>query len=707
MNKKNLSVVLAGAMLATSVAPVLAAETTGTEIAYDQLATFKSDLLAKMAEKKISQYDIFTKASYGFIHQDIQTDLAGISGDEFASAYGIKITGKDGRVKTDTTYKTTEVKAALADLKSGDKVEVYERETTNFKGQLIPGKGLDNNSELVASTYVASDFTTGQATTESQLRPDSSNNKMVTNISTTADGTTLTLGKHVSATNDANQTLSLKADDTRLDGSLPLDADGNVLDFTNIADVEKFDKFENYYNNWKPCEEAKDKGAKVIETYTIGEETTDETKETLKASDLYDGLALTARGTEISADYKNANEAAAEEGVAENNGMVRISAVSSKNYSTGTYNFTVTYYKNADKNIVEKTITVVSADSDEINAVQKLLKGTFNVGVVAGQNRYETAVNVAKQQNIDIKSKKNIVLVNGESLVDGLSAAPLAAEKEAPLLLTKSDKLATETKEYLESKIEALNAKDKKAITVHLVGGSSVLETSLIKELKDMGLKTVVRHGGDNREETSVAVAKALTKNVAGKAFVVGANGEADAMSIAAVASDMNLASTGAQVAPIIVAKAGGISDSALDYLEESDADDVTIIGGTAVVSEKEEDKINKSLKTAKAMRIAGENRIETNNAIIKEFYKGTATGVVVVKDGIANKTELVDALSAANYAAVNKAPIVLATNKVTDAQKNTLLKATKNPGKVIQIGLGAERTVLETVANLLNVKNK
>ena len=706
MNKKRLSVVMAGAMLATSVAPVLAAETTGTEIAYNQLATFKSDLLAKMSEKKISKYTIFTEADYGFIHQDIETDLTGIATNEFASAYGIKVTGKDGRVKTDTTYKSAEVKTALANLKSGDKVEVYERETTSFKGQLIPGKGLDNNSELVASTYVASDFTTGSTTTESQLRPDSANNKMVTNISTTADGTTLTLGKHVSVTDSTNQTLALKVDDTRLDGRLPLDADGNLLDFTNIADVEKFDKFENYYNNWKPCEEAKDKGAKVIETYTIGEETADETKETLKASDLYDGLALTARGTEISADYKNANEAAAEEGIAENNGMVRISAVSSKN-STGTYNFTVTYYKNADKNIVEKTITVVSADSDEINAVQKLLKGTFNVGVVAGQNRYETAVNVAKQQNIDIKTKKNIVLVNGESLVDGLSAAPLAAEKEAPLLLTKSDKLATETKEYLESKIESLNANEKKAITVHLVGGSSVLETSLIKELKDMGLKTVVRHGGDNREETSVAVAKALTKNVVGKAFVVGANGEADAMSIAAVASDMNLAQSGAQVAPIIVAKAGGISDSALDYLEEADADDVTIIGGTAVVSEKEEDKINKSLKTAKAMRIAGENRIETNNAIIKEFYKGTATGVVVVKDGIANKTELVDALSAANYAAVNKAPIVLATNKVTDAQKNTLLKATKNPTKVIQIGLGAERTVLETVANLLNVKNK
>ena len=53
-------------------------------------------------------------------------------------------------------------------------------------------------------------------------------------------------------------------------------------------------------------------------------------------------------------------------------------------------------------------------------------KGTYTVGIVAGDNKYETAVNVAKAQklpkvtsaNADDAAKNNIVLVNGNSLVD-------------------------------------------------------------------------------------------------------------------------------------------------------------------------------------------------------------------------------------------------------------------------------------------------
>ncbi|WP_270839112.1 cell wall-binding repeat-containing protein [Peptacetobacter hiranonis] len=723
MNKKRLSVVMAGAMLATSVAPVLAAETTGTEIAYDQLATFKSDILAKLAEKKISNYAIFAEANNVFVSEEIQKEIAGNATGEFSSAFGVKITGKDGRVKTDTTYKSAEVKTALADLKAGDKVEVYERETTEFKGQLLPGKGIEK-SKLVESTYVASDFASGasgQDATTAQIKP--ANSAIVTSAptyDTVNNVVTVTTQKHLNPTGTETKTFDFTVGSTRIDGRLPLDAKGNLLDFTKVSDVEAFEKFDSYYTGWEACEEAKDKGAKVVETYTLGEEKPDETKETLNVDDLYDGLALTARGTEIFADLRNSEKAAVKEGLAENAGMVRIGTVSTT-ATNGIYDFTVTYYKNAEKNIVEKTITVVSDDSDAINGLQKLLSSnSFKVGVVAGQNRYETAVNVSKQIGINkfadgkAKNDNNIVLVNGESLVDGLAAAPLASTKgcyddsddsvkiSSPLLLTQSDKLPTETKEYIESLIKDLSSADKKNVVVHLVGGSSVLETSLVNELKEMGL-TVERHGGDNREETSVAVAKVINPSkTIQRAFVVGANGEADAMSISAVASRTSA------ITPIIVAKAGGISDAGLDYLEEKEVNDLTIVGGTSVVSETEEAKINKALVTAKAMRIAGKNRIETNNAIIKEYYKGNAAGVVVVKDGISRKSDLIDALSAANYAAKNTAPIVLATTEVTDAQKNTLLaaKGSTTVTKLAQVGIGAEKTVLETLASLLGVKN-
>ena len=50
---------------------------------------------------------------------------------------------------------------------------------------------------------------------------------------------------------------------------------------------------------------------------------------------------------------------------------------------------------------------------------------------------------------------------------------------------------------------------DKETATVHLVGGESVLNKSLERELKALGF-AVERYDGDNREETSLAVAKEI-----------------------------------------------------------------------------------------------------------------------------------------------------------------------------------------------------
>ena len=79
------------------------------------------------------------------------------------------------------------------------------------------------------------------------------------------------------------------------------------------------------------------------------------------------------------------------------------------------------------------------------------------------------------------------------------------------------------------------------------------------------------RYGGKDREETSLAVAEKIgTQN---GAFVVGANGEADAMSIAGYAASKNT--------PIIVSVFKGLSDDAMYMLEEKD---VNIIGGENAV---------------------------------------------------------------------------------------------------------------------------
>ena len=743
MNKKRLSVVMAGAMLATSVAPVLAAETTtGTEIAYNNKVSLKADILADMAKKenKISDYAIFGLVGNPFVSEKIQQEIAANTAGNFSSKLGIKITKKDGTVVTfansaEISYKSSEVAPALDALEAGDKVEVYSRETHTFGGQVLPGSEIKATSDPAAYNKTnKTPFIAGAGnidTVKTELAPTigSAASKIITaaNVKESATSVlTVKTNKTTTDTGSENVELVLKDTDNRLDGRLAYDANNQLLDITKDSSVQSFDHFGELVN-WSAASEEPNKKAELTATYVIGEKPADGTKETVKVSDLFDGIALTEKGTAIVADLANAKDAFDKEGTTAEAPLVLLSNETTNDFdntnaaTTGVYRFTIAYYKNgvlakaqkdaADNaaNIVaaqkaaDKVITVTSTDKAELKGLYNLLdKNEFNVGVVAGQNRYETAVSVAKQQGITTRvAGEEIVLVNGMSLVDGLAAAPLAAEKSAPLLLTEEGRLSTATKEYIESLIDGVATSAKRNITVNLVGGETVLNDSLVNELEGMGL-TVKRLGGANREATSLEVAKALTTKT--KAFVVGANGEADAMSISSVAAN--------EKAPIIVSKVGGLSNEVIDFLRKEKTNDITIVGGEKVVSAEDEDKINDSLTGVKATRIAGANRIETNNAIVKKYYGAgkdisTVNGVVLVKDGIADKKELIDALSAANYAATENAPIVLASKEVTDAQKSTLLSVGTAYNKVIQVGLGAEGKVLETVANLLGVTNK
>ncbi|MDN9927295.1 cell wall-binding repeat-containing protein, partial [Clostridioides difficile] len=76
-----------------------------------------------------------------------------------------------------------------------------------------------------------------------------------------------------------------------------------------------------------------------------------------------------------------------------------------------------------------------------------------NVQTVAGSDRIETAIELSrKYYNSTDKNAlygdpvNNVVLVGSQAIVDGLVASPLAAEKDAPLLLSSKDKLDSSTR---------------------------------------------------------------------------------------------------------------------------------------------------------------------------------------------------------------------------------------------------------------------
>ncbi|MBV1822226.1 cell wall-binding repeat-containing protein, partial [Bacteroidales bacterium MSK.15.36] len=122
-----------------------------------------------------------------------------------------------------------------------------------------------------------------------------------------------------------------------------------------------------------------------------------------------------------------------------------------------------------------------------------------------GKNRYETSIKIAEKLE---KSKKNtgtvnenkkskeLILASGENYADALSAAPIGAIREIPIVLTKSNELPKETKEY----IEKVNANK-----TYIIGGQASISDSIENSI--LGSKRIY---GKDRFETNVAVAKAF-----------------------------------------------------------------------------------------------------------------------------------------------------------------------------------------------------
>lgn len=232
---------------------------------------------------------------------------------------------------------------------------------------------------------------------------------------------------------------------------------------------------------------------------------------------------------------------------------------------------------------------------------------------INGSDRYETASLIAQQQDYT-----TAILVNGLSLVDGLSASGLSGALNAPILLTQTNSIPNTT-------LNSLN----KASTIYLVGGESVISTNIENSLINSG-KRVIRLSGADRFTTSYSVASEIEKlkGVQELYYVNGLRGEADAMSIAPVA-----AKTGN---PVILT-----NGSSTTYRREVPS---YSIGGVSVLTNYFDDFCT---------RISGKDRFETNKNVINKFFPNK-NHVYLSKS-----EELIDALTSSAM----QEPVVLISN--------------------------------------------
>nr|UWI49384.1 cell wall-binding repeat-containing protein [Clostridioides difficile] len=294
---------------------------------------------------------------------------------------------------------------------------------------------------------------------------------------------------------------------------------------------------------------------------------------------------------------------------------------------------------------------------------------------LTGSGRWETAIKISQA---GWTKSESAVLVNDNSIADALSATSFAKAKDAPILLTQSNKLDSRTK----AELKRLGVKN-----VYLIGGSIAIGSNVEKQL-DAESINFERISGSSRYETSLKLAEKLDKeNSISKIVVVnGEKGLADAVSVGAIAAQENM--------PIILSDSNDGTEVANNFIDSKDIKKSYVIGGTYSIS----NSVERSLPNA--TRIAGESRSETNAKIIEEFYKGTdIKNIYVTKDGTKNKNDLIDSLAVGVLAAKNDSPILLAGNKLDTSQKDIL--NTKIIDKVTQIGGLGNENVVEDILDI------
>ncbi|MGO0986122.1 cell wall-binding repeat-containing protein [Clostridioides difficile] len=294
---------------------------------------------------------------------------------------------------------------------------------------------------------------------------------------------------------------------------------------------------------------------------------------------------------------------------------------------------------------------------------------------LTGSGRWETAIKISQA---GWSKSDTAVLVNDNSIADALSATPFAKAKDAPILLTQSNKLDSRTK----AELKRLGVKN-----VYLIGGSIALSSNIEKQLNEENID-FERISGNSRYDTSLKLAEKLDKEKSISKIVVvnGEKGLADAVSVGAIAAKENM--------PIILSDTNNGTEVAENFIDSKDIEKSYVIGGTYSISSYVERNL------PNAMRIAGSSRSETNAKIIEEFYKDTdIKNIYVTKDGTKNKNDLIDSLAVGVLAAKNNSPIVLAGNKLETTQKDVL--NTKIIDKVTQIGGLGNENVVEDILDI------
>ncbi len=293
---------------------------------------------------------------------------------------------------------------------------------------------------------------------------------------------------------------------------------------------------------------------------------------------------------------------------------------------------------------------------------------------ISGTDRYNTALTIS-QKNFT-EPVPTVYVASGEAFPDALSAVPVAAAQGVPVLLVPRAAVPA----TVLTELKRLQPK-----SIVLVGGTAALPAAIATELATVA--PVTRVEGANRYGTSLAVGGLLGSLRSGRVYLVTGANFPDALSAASAA--------GHQDAPLVLIDPSRATVSAelAGALKSWGATSVTIVGGSAAISDRFADAVRGLPGVASVNRVAGGDRYSTSIAVNKSAFPTVAAGY------LATGVTYADGLVGGAVAGRNGQPLYLAP---TDCLPQGLLPQLQTAGTTSITLLGGQAALGSGVSALV-----
>ncbi|WP_291300573.1 cell wall-binding repeat-containing protein [Desulfosporosinus sp. BICA1-9] len=263
---------------------------------------------------------------------------------------------------------------------------------------------------------------------------------------------------------------------------------------------------------------------------------------------------------------------------------------------------------------------------------------------IAGYDRYQTAVAIS--QNGWPDGADSAILAFGENFPDALSAGPLAHKYNAPILLTGSYGLNSDT---------AAELKRLKVKNVYIVGGYAVVSGEVENQLSLMNI-TAKRIAGPDRYETALLVAQEI--GVKKGVIVTSGTNFPDALSIGPIAA--------ANEMPLLLVPPNDLTSTQKDFLSNNKIPLIVIVTGYSDLSDNVINQFpNHEL-------IYGPNPYDRNISLIRRFADSLDLDTLYISTG----ENFPDALAASALAQKGKNPIILLQGNSIPFSSNSFLSS-------------------------------